>query len=127
MLPAVQNGEADDDDTPQKRYAEYYSFNITGLRPGTTYWYSCRSMADGRVIEEDNGSFSTLSDGTTGLENNVYQGSPQPTEAGEYHDVLSPTDGQQSGTALPVKTIENGLLYIHRDNRTYTPFGWQIR
>ena len=112
MLPAVQNGEADDDDTPQKRYAEYYSFNITGLRPGTTYWYSCRSLADGNVIEEDKGLFSTLSEGGTGTGPGL---------------VLNGQPGNGHNTAPPFKTIENGLLYIHRDNRTYTPCGWKVK
>ena len=106
-----------DDGTLEKRYADYYSFNITGLRPGTTYWYSCRSLADGNVIEEDKGLFSTLSEGGTGTGPGlVLNGQP-----GNGH----PDNGRN--TIQPQKTIENGLIYIRRGDKTYNLFGWQLK
>ena len=62
--PALSH-TADEADTENeglnnRRYAEYYSFTISGLAANTTYYYTCQSLAGEDVIDEDSGSFRTL-------------------------------------------------------------------
>ena len=65
-MPALysENGEE------EKRFAEYYSFTISGLSPETKYYYTRQSMKGTEVIEEETGSFETQSNEPTGIKNN---------------------------------------------------------
>ena len=63
-MPALYNEGVEG----EKRFAEYYSFTISGLSPETRYYYTRQSMKGMEVIDEENGSFETLSSKTEGLE-----------------------------------------------------------
>ena len=91
-MPALYN----EDGGEEKRFAEYYSFTISGLSPDTKYYYTRQSMNGTEVIDVEAGSFETLSDGEEGL-------------------------GQNSGfSSEPQKFIENGQVLIHGGDKTYT-------
>lgn len=95
--PALYNGEDE-----ENRYAEYYSFTITGLSPDTKYYYTRQSLNGDEVIDEENGSFKTQNDEVTGLKS------------------------YESGTSAPQKYIENGQVLIHSGKLTYDVQGKNI-
>ena len=96
--PALYNGEDE-----ENRYAEYYSFTITGLSPDTKYYYTRQSLNGDEVIDEENGSFKTQNDEVTGLKN------------------------YETETSAPQKYIENGQMYIIHENQEYNANGVRIR
>ena len=100
-MPALSN--EDDENGTEKRFAEYYSFTISGLSPETKYYYTRQSMKGTEVIDEETGSFETLSDETTGL--------------GEQESTLS----------IPKKIIENGQILIRSEKKIYTLQGNNVR
>ena len=61
----------------EKRFAEYYSFTISGLSPETKYYYTRQSMKGTEVIDEETGSFETQSNEPTGIKNNGLSSEPQ--------------------------------------------------
>ena len=97
-MPALysENGEE------EKRFAEYYSFTISGLSPDTRYYYTRQSMNGTTVIDEETGSFKTLSSETEGLE-----------ETG-------------NGKRRAEKFIKDGRVLI-RNGKTYTATGAEIK
>ena len=64
-MPALYN----EDGETEKRFAEYYSFTISGLTPDTKYYYTRQSLNGTEVIDEETGSFETLSDAPEGTDN----------------------------------------------------------
>ena len=97
QLPAEEGDKQED-----KRYAEYYSFTITGLDADTKYYYTRQSLAGERVIDEETGSFETLPDGApTGINPLLFEPSPQ-------------------------KTFENGMLRIRKNGNTYNVNGTKV-
>ena len=90
------------DSEPAQRYAEYYSFTITGLDANTKYYYTRQSFAGERVIDEESGSFETLPDGApTGVNPLLFEPHPQ-------------------------KTFENGMLRIRKNGNTYNVNGTKV-
>ena len=97
QLPAEEGDKQED-----KRYAEYYSFTITGLDANTKYYYVRQSLAGERVIDEETGSFETLPDGApTGVNPLLFEPRPQ-------------------------KTFENGMLRIRKNGNTYNVNGTKV-
>ncbi|MBQ7697371.1 MAG: hypothetical protein IJT35_02175 [Paludibacteraceae bacterium] len=97
QLPAEEGDKQED-----KRYAEYYSFTITGLDANTKYYYTRQSLAGERVIDEETGSFETLPDGApTGINPLLFEPQPQ-------------------------KTFENGMLRIRKNGNTYNVNGTKV-
>ena len=97
-MPALYNEDGEE----EKRFAEYYSFTISGLSPDTKYYYTRQSLAGEEVIDEEVGTFETLGDGTHGLD--------------EYENTLS----------APKKFIEDGQVLIRSGNATYNVGGSNI-
>ena len=94
QLPAEEGDKQED-----KRYAEFYSFTITGLDANTKYYYTRQTLAGERVIDEETGSFETLPDGApTGVNPLLFEPSPQ-------------------------KTFENGRLIINHNGNRYNVSG----
>ena len=91
----------DGDEEQEKRFAEYYSFTISGL--DTRYYYTRQSLAGNEVIDEETGSFETLGNGTTALE-----------------------DSYLDNNAAPQKFIKDGQVLIHNQNATYNVVGTNI-
>ena len=87
--PALYNGEDE-----ENRYAEYYSFTITGLSPDTKYYYTRQSLNGDEVIDEENGSFKTQ-------------------QAAALSGAL-----QQNGERR-TKFIRDGQMYILREGKKY--------
>ena len=102
-MPARMPALYHEDGEEEKRFAEYYSFTISGLSPETKYYYTRQSMKGTEVIDEETGSFETLSDETTGL--------------GEQESTLS----------IPKKIIENGQILIRSGKKIYTLQGNNVR
>ena len=96
--PALYNGEDE-----ENRYAEYYSFTITGLSPDTKYYYTRQSLNGDEVIDEENGSFKTQNDEVTGLKN------------------------YETETSAPQKFIKNGQMFIIHDGKTYSVTGQEVK
>ena len=96
--PALYNGEDE-----ENRYAEYYSFTITGLSPDTKYYYTRQSLNGYEVIDEENGSFKTQNDEVTGLKN------------------------YETETSAPQKYIENGQMFIEHYGKTYSVTGQEVK
>jgi len=65
-MPALYHEDGEE----EKRFAEYYSFTISGLSPDTKYYYTRQSLKGTEVIDEEVGTFETQSDGEEGLEQN---------------------------------------------------------
>ena len=94
----------DDDDEPQQRFAEYYSFTISSLQSNTTYYYSRQSLAGDEVIDEEIGSFKTLTDQTTRFDN------------------------AQQSNGQTTKDLRDGQLIITAPSgKQYTPSGVEVR
>ena len=72
-MPALYNEDGEE----EKRFAEYYSFTISGLSPETKYYYTRQSMKGTEVIDEETGSFETQSNEPTGIKNNGLSSEPQ--------------------------------------------------
>ncbi|MCQ2324258.1 MAG: leucine-rich repeat domain-containing protein [Paludibacteraceae bacterium] len=90
----------DDDEEEEKRFAEYYSFTITGLSPETQYFYTRQSLKGTEVIDEESGSFTT-------------------------HN--TPTDMQDidvNGNSN--KILRDGHLLINHNGKTYDVGGQEI-
>lgn len=98
-MPALysENGEE------ERRFAEYYSFTISGLSPYTRYYYTRQSLNGTEVIDEETGSFETQSNEPTGL------------------------NGCENITPAPQKFLENGQMLIRSGNATYNVQGSNIR
>ena len=96
-MPALYNEDGEE----EKRFAEYYSFTISGLSPETRYYYTRQSMNGTTVIDEETGSFKTLSNDPTGIKNNGFSSEPQ-------------------------KIIKDGRVLI-RNGKTYTATGAEIK
>ena len=91
-MPALysENGEE------ERRFAEYYSFTISGLSPDTRYYYTRQSLNGTEIIDEETGSFETLSNEMTGL---------------------NPCTGFSSD---PQKIIKDGSVYILHQEKKYS-------
>lgn len=99
-MPALysENGEE------ERRFAEYYSFTISGLSPETRYYYTRQSMNGTTVIDEDTGSFQTLSEAPEGID-----------EIGS------------EGGRTTRKIMEDGQVLIKRGKTTYTLQGTKMK
>lgn len=95
-LSALYEGEEDE----QTHFAEYYSFTITGLQSGTTYYYTRQSLNGEDVIDEENGTFTTQSS-TTNLDN-------------------------INTAPSPIKFISNGNVLLKHGGKTYTIHGQEV-
>lgn len=106
--PMMRISAADGDDTgdSERRFAEYYSFTIKSLTPNTKYYYTRQTLAGDEVIDEEQGSFATLPDTGTGLEQ-------------------SATGSQQSSGSN--KLIRDGQLQIRCHDKTYTVQGVELQ
>ena len=91
-MPALYHEDGEE----EKRFAEYYSFTISGLSPDTKYYYTRQSMNGTTVIDEETGSFKTLSSETEGLE-----------ETG-------------NGKRRAEKFIKEGKVLIQKEKKKYT-------
>ena len=98
---------ADGDDTVdnERRFAEYYSFTIKSLTPNTKYYYTRQTLADDEVIDEEHGSFATLPDTGTGMEQHPSMEVP----------------------AASNKLIRDGQLQIRCHDKTYTVQGVETK
>lgn len=76
-MPARMPALSNEDGEEEKRFAEYYSFTISGLSPETKYYYTRQSFNGTEVIDEETGSFETLSNDPTGIKNNGLSSEPQ--------------------------------------------------
>ena len=85
-------------------FAEYYSFTISGLSPETKYYYTRQSMKGTEVIDEETGSFETLS------------------EAPEGTDEIGSEGGRTTR-----KIMEDGQVLIKRGKTTYTLQGTKMK
>ena len=90
-MPALYKEDGEE----EKRFAEYYSFTISGLSPETKYYYTCQSLNGTEIIDEESGSFATLSNDEQGIEEN-------------------------NAISAPKKFIENGQVLIHSGLNVYT-------
>lgn len=98
-MPALHNEDGEE----EKRFAEYYSFTISGLSPDTKYYYTRQSLSGTTVIDEETGSFETLSSETEGLNDNV-----------------------QSDKGQRTKVLRAGQVLIHSGTATYSVEGIKI-
>ena len=92
----------DYEDNTNQEYHSYLSFTVTGLKANSSYYYVRQTLNGTEVIDEETGSFETLSDGTTGMDNH------------------------ESGLSAPQKFIENGQVLIRSGNATYNMEGKSI-
>lgn len=91
-MPALYSEDGEE----EKRFAEYYSFTISGLSPDTRYYYTRQSLNGTEIIDEETGSFETLSNEMTGL---------------------NPCTGFSS---YPQKIIKDGSVYILHQEKKYS-------
>lgn len=87
----------------ERRFAEYYSFTIRSLTPNTTYYYTRQALAGDEVIDEEQGSFTTLDDTGTAVEQD------------------------RTDTPSNRKVIRDGQLHIKSHEKTYTVHGTKVR
>lgn len=99
--PMRMSAEDNDD---ERRFAEYYSFTIRSLSPNTTYYYTRQALAGEEVIDEEQGSFTTLNDSTTDFE--------------QYS-----TPGTSGGST---KVLNDGRIEIRSHEKVYTLQGVKI-
>lgn len=102
-MPARMPALYHEDGEEEKRFAEYYSFTISGLSPETKYYYTRQSLSGTTVIDEETGSFETLSSETEGLNDNV-----------------------QSDKGQRTKVLRAGQVLIHSGTATYSVEGINI-
>ena len=102
-MPARMSALYSEEGETEKRFAEYYSFTISGLSPETRYYYTRQSLNGTEVIDEETGSFETQSDGEEGLEQN------------------------SGNSSKPQKMIKDGQVLIRSGNATYNLEGTSIR
>ncbi|MBQ9339086.1 MAG: hypothetical protein IJS13_01990, partial [Paludibacteraceae bacterium] len=103
LAPQRSTESNDEEDGNERRFAEYYSFTIRSLSPNRQYYYVRQSLAGEEVIDEEHGSFETLTDTETGLD-----GSIVPYDERIHSD----------------KQLREGqMLIIAPDGKTYTPDG----
>ena len=105
--PVMRISAADGDnmDEGERRFAEYYSFTIKSLTPNTKYYYTRQTLADDEVIDEEHGSFATLPDTGTGMEQHPSMEVP----------------------AVSNKLIRDGQLQIRCQDKTYTVQGIETK
>lgn len=97
-MPALYHEDGEE----EKRFAEYYSFTISGLSPDTKYYYTRQSLKGTEVIDEETGSFETQSDGEEGL--------ADPSSEDARH----------------AKVLHEGQVLIQGSDKTYTLQGQQV-
>ena len=102
--------QAHEEETPEtevneEQFNTYLSFTVTGLRAGSEYFFVRRTYnAMNEVIDEEQGSFETLPDTETGLDN------------GNTTTDLTPTTAS--------KRLQDGqVLIVSPEGSTYTPDG----
>ena len=102
--------QAHEEETPEtevneEQFNTYLSFTVTGLRAGSEYFFVRRTYnAMNEVIDEEQGSFETLPDTETGLDN------------GNTTIDLTPTTA--------TKRLQDGqVLIVSPEGNTYTPDG----
>lgn len=100
--PMLRMSAEDNDD--ERRFAEYYSFTIRSLTPNTTYYYTRQALAGEEVIDEEQGSFTTLNDTATDYE----QYSTSETSVGS------------------TKVMNDGRIEIRSHEKVYTVQGVKI-
>ncbi len=103
-MPARMPALYHEDGEEEKRFAEYYSFTISGLSPETKYYYTRQSMKGTEVIDEETGSFETLSEAPEGIDE----------------------IGSEGGHATR-KIMEDGQVLIKRGKTTYTLQGTKMK
>ena len=87
---------------PQKEQSTGFNFTVEGLTPNTTYEYEFTAHDEtDQVIETLSGSFSTTAD-ATGI-NNI------------------------TSASVPQKIINDGNVFIHRGEKTYTLQGQEVK
>ena len=106
MLMELAEGMASDksdeeDEEESTQFAEYYSFTITGLSPNTSYYFVRQSLNGTDIIDEENGTFETLS-------------SPEAID-------------NISNASAPTKVISNGSVFIKQGDKTYTLHGQEVK
>ena len=101
QAPARVPALNEEDEEEATQFAEYYSFTITGLSANTTYYFIRQSLNGTDVIDEENGTFETLSS----------------TEAVE----------KINDASAPIKVISNGGIFIKQGDKTYTLQGQEVR
>ncbi|MDY6406205.1 MAG: hypothetical protein SPK97_03615, partial [Bacteroidales bacterium] len=103
-MPARMPALYHEDGEEEKRFAEYYSFTISGLSPETKYYYTRQSLKGTEVIDEETGSFETLS------------------EAPEGTDEIGSEGGRTTR-----KIMEDWQVLIKRGKTTYTLQGTKMK
>ena len=101
QAPARVPALYEEDEEEPTQFAEYYSFTITGLSANTTYYFVRQSLNGTDVIDEENGTFETLSS-TEGIE-------------------------KINDASAPIKVISNGGIFIKQGDKTYTLQGQEVR
>ena len=101
QAPARVPALNEEDEEEATQFAEYYSFTITGLSANTTYYFVRQSLNGTDVIDEENGTFETLSS-TEAIEN-------------------------INNASAPTKVIRNGNVLIKQGNKTYTLQGQEVK
>ncbi len=104
----MRGTDGDENDGNERRFAEYYSFTIRSLSPDRQYYYVRQALSGEEIIDEEQGSFETLTDTETGLDGRA------ATE-----DTGVPTASKQ--------LREGRVLIIAPDGSTYSPDGKELK